>query len=37
MVPIGRVINPSFNDESKALWDAAKARPFDFDVCCLDE
>lgn len=35
-VPIGRVINPSYNDAGKALWDAARSCPFDFSRCCLE-
>lgn len=35
-VPIGRVINPAFNAATVALWEAARATPFDFDVCCLE-
>jgi predicted amidophosphoribosyltransferase len=35
-VPIGRVINPRYNDEAKVLWDAARSRPFDFSRCCLE-
>jgi phosphoribosylpyrophosphate synthetase len=33
---VGRVIDPGFNDESKALWDTARAQPFSFDTCCLE-
>lgn len=35
-LPIGRVINPGFNAANAALWEAARATPFDFDVCCLE-
>lgn len=35
-VPIGRVINPGFSTATAALWEAARAEPFDFDVCCLE-
>jgi predicted amidophosphoribosyltransferase len=35
-VPIGRVINPAFNASATELWEAARAQPFDFDVCCLE-
>lgn len=35
-VPIGRVINPSYNEQARALWDAARSHAFDFSRCCLD-
>lgn len=35
-VPIGRVINPDYNAESRVLWDRASGQGFDFNVCCLD-
>ena len=35
-VPIGRVITPGFSEESKGLWDGARAIEYDFDVCCLE-
>lgn len=36
MVPIGRVINPNFSEESGALLAAASQQPFSFEVCCLE-
>lgn len=36
-VPIGRVINPEWNEAAQSLWDAARARGFDFATCCLEE
>lgn len=33
---VGRVIDPAFSDESRALWDAARTLPFSFDTCCLE-
>jgi hypothetical protein len=35
-LPIGRVIKPDFNAESKALLERAREHPFDFGVCCLE-
>jgi predicted amidophosphoribosyltransferase len=35
-VVVGRVIDPDFSTEARALWEAACARVFDFDVCCLE-
>jgi len=36
VVVIGRVIDPEFNEECRALWEQAGEEPFDFDVCCLE-
>ena len=33
---VGRVIDPTFNDESRALWDNAVTQPFSFDTFCLE-
>jgi hypothetical protein len=35
-VVIGRVIHPEFSEETRELWDAQDAIPFDFTVCCLE-
>lgn len=35
-VPIGRVINPEWNEAAQTLWGDARAREFDFDTCCLE-
>jgi predicted amidophosphoribosyltransferase len=35
-VPIGRVINPDYNESTREFWDAVRRRPFTFDLCCLD-
>lgn len=35
-VVIGRVINPDFDEESRALWERQRAQRFDFDGCCLE-
>jgi len=35
-VVVGRFIDPSFSDETQALWDAATQRGFRFDTCCLE-
>jgi hypothetical protein len=36
LVPIGRVINPDFNEEAADLWATATSQHFDFDLCCLE-
>jgi len=36
-VPIGRVINPHYNEPNRELWDAARRRAFDFAICCLED
>jgi predicted amidophosphoribosyltransferase len=36
MVVLGRVIDPTFSDESKALLERARGEEFSFDLCCLD-
>lgn len=35
-IVIGRVIHPEFSEEMQELWDAQRAIPFEFDVCCLE-
>ncbi len=34
-VPIGRVIHPEFNEQTRRLWGRATASAFDFERCCL--
>jgi hypothetical protein len=36
ILPIGRVINPSFNQENKDYWERQRRMPFSFDTCCLE-
>lgn len=36
IVPVGRVINPSWQD-TQSWWNARLSEPFSFDVCCLDD
>jgi len=36
IVPVGRVINPDFSQETEALWDRATRQLFDFGRCCLE-
>lgn len=35
-VVIGRVIDPTFREESQAFWDAASRERFSFERCCLE-
>ncbi len=35
-VVVGRFCNPGFSTQTQELWDAAEARRFSFDVCCLE-
>ena len=35
-VVVGRFVNPSFSDETQALWDNASAGEFSFDTCCVE-
>ena len=37
IVPIGRLIDPLFNEESKLLWEQQRNIPFDFNHCCVGE
>jgi len=34
-VVVGRVINPEFTPETKALWAKARGLPFRFATCCV--
>jgi predicted amidophosphoribosyltransferase len=34
-VVVGRVINPEFTPETKALWAKARELPFRFETCCV--
>ena len=34
-IVVGRVIDPDWNDNSRRIWDQARATPFSFDQCCL--
>jgi predicted amidophosphoribosyltransferase len=36
-VVLGRVIDPDRSDASRQLWDTARATPFDFATCCLED
>lgn len=36
IVAVGRVINPGFSETTLAYWAEQRAKPFDFDVCCLE-
>jgi len=36
VVPIGRVINPEYNDSTREYWDRQSRIPFDFETCCLE-
>ena len=36
IVPIGRVIDPSFGDVAE-WWKELKRQPFSFDTCCIEE
>lgn len=36
-VVVGRVIDPTFREESQAFWDAASRERFAFERCCLDQ
>ena len=36
IVAVGRYVNPDYSDESRGLWDRAKAIPFTFDSCCIE-
>ena len=36
-VPIGRVVNPAYNEPTKELWENARSTKFDFDRCCLED
>lgn len=35
-VVVGRVIRPDFSEETRRLWEAARAQTFRFDRCCLE-
>jgi hypothetical protein len=35
IVPIGRVINPDFNEENEAYWRRQSKLPYAFDTCCV--
>lgn len=34
-VVAARIMNPSFNEETRTLWERQRAKQFDFDTCCL--
>lgn len=36
IVPVGRVIAPSFSDDVREFWKTQRAIPFRFDACCLE-
>jgi hypothetical protein len=36
VLTVGRVIDPTFNDNSQRIWRWARRRPFDFSKCCLE-
>jgi hypothetical protein len=36
IVPLGRVINPSFNETVAEYWRRQRRIPFTFDLCCLE-
>ncbi len=35
-IPIGRFVNPDFNDDTRAMWDAVVPGAFSFASCCLE-
>lgn len=37
VVPIGRFMNPGYDEATQALWDSVKDIPFDFGDCCLHQ
>jgi hypothetical protein len=37
VLAVGRVIDPTYNDNCQRIWRWARRRPFDFSVCCLEE
>jgi predicted amidophosphoribosyltransferase len=36
VVPVARYVKPAFSDAHETYWEAAIARDFSFDVCCLE-
>ena len=36
IIPIGRVITPSYSDASGEYWSGQRRIPFSFDTCCLE-
>jgi len=36
VVVVGRVIKPSYNEETRQLWQQARSRRFTFDTCCME-
>ena len=36
VVTVGRVITPSYSEETQRLWDQARNRRFTFGTCCLE-
>ncbi len=36
VVPIGRYINPDFNERTGEYWNRQRGVGFDFDACCLE-
>ena len=36
VVVVGRIVNPDFNEENRALWEKSEEVPFSFETCCLE-